>query len=189
MLTNLIPWWGRWLVLAALSAALIGFGFVKGNEHRGAKDDAVMNAHLLQDQREADARAAQHLKDQQAAAQQYQQEAQSHARETLRRLDLQADAERKEHATVADLTRRADALALQLRQRPSRPAGDREAGGQSSGSGDSASGAGCTGAGLYLQDGNFLVGEAARSQRVLAERDACYDKYDALRNASQPPPP
>jgi hypothetical protein len=180
LLTNLIPWWGRWLALAALLAAAMGFAWVKSAEHAHAADEAVMNAHLLQDQREAGARGAQHLKDEKAAADQYRAEAEAHAKESFRRVERQADVERTKDAAIHDANRRADALARELQQRPSRPTGDRAASGPSAGDGHPAPATSCTGAGLYLQDGDFLVREAARAQRVLTERDACHDKYDAL---------
>lgn len=36
-LLSLMPWWGRWAALAALSAAVWGHGWVKGNEHGAEK--------------------------------------------------------------------------------------------------------------------------------------------------------
>lgn len=46
---------------------------------------------------------------------------------------------------------------------------------------------GGTGAGLSRPDAAFLERLAARSATILAERDECYRKYDAVRNA-QPQP-
>ena len=36
-LTGLIPWWARWLMLAALAAAVFGYGFLKGIDHDTAR--------------------------------------------------------------------------------------------------------------------------------------------------------
>lgn len=39
----------------------------------------------------------------------------------------------------------------------------------------------CTGAGLFREDGEFLIGEAARAKRVLIERDYYYEQYEQAR--------
>ena len=39
---SLIPWLYRWLALAALGAALIGFGWIKGAGHVHAQWDAAV---------------------------------------------------------------------------------------------------------------------------------------------------
>lgn len=54
---NLIPWWGRALILAAFAVALIGFGYVKGVEH----GEAELTAYKL-------ANDKQHIADLNAAA-------------------------------------------------------------------------------------------------------------------------
>lgn len=93
-----------------------------------------------------------------------------------RRMSLAAQAQqRKDHAIHALDTRLAAALD-ELRSRPDRPAAGDPAASQP------APGAACTGAGLYRPDAAFLVREAARAQRILAERDYCHDRYDALTN-------
>lgn len=45
---NLIPWPYRWLAIAALAVALIGFGWIKGAGHVQAKWDAVASQQTLQ---------------------------------------------------------------------------------------------------------------------------------------------
>jgi hypothetical protein len=101
-------------------------------------------------------------------------EAEANARETFRRLEVGAEAERKRNAQVASLNARlADALG-ELRNRPERPAA------ASGPAGNPPAGASCTGAGLYRPDAEFLVREAARADRILAERDYCHDRYEAL---------
>lgn len=39
----------------------------------------------------------------------------------------------------------------------------------------------CTGAQLYKEDGEFLIGEAARAERVLIERTFYYEQYEQVR--------
>jgi hypothetical protein len=39
----------------------------------------------------------------------------------------------------------------------------------------------CTGAELYREDGEFLIGEAARAERVLIERNYYYEQYEQVR--------
>ena len=56
----------------------------------------------------------------------------------------------------------------ELRKRPSRPA---EANLGSCG----------TGATLYAEDGEFLVREAARADKIRAGLEACYKQYDAIK--------
>ena len=56
----------------------------------------------------------------------------------------------------------------ELRKRPSRS--------------DKANNGSCgTGATLYAEDGEFLVREAARADKIRAGLQACYDQYDALK--------
>ena len=44
---NLIPWPYRWLAIAALAVALIGFGWIKGASHAQAQWDAVAHRQNL----------------------------------------------------------------------------------------------------------------------------------------------
>jgi hypothetical protein len=39
----------------------------------------------------------------------------------------------------------------------------------------------CTGAQLFREDGEFLAGEAARADKVMAERDFYYERYEDAR--------
>lgn len=39
----------------------------------------------------------------------------------------------------------------------------------------------CTGAQLYREDGEFLIREAGRAQKVLEERDYYYERYESVR--------
>lgn len=98
----------------------------------------------------------------------------AHAREGFRRFELHASIEERKNREIAALHHRVAGLLDQLRSRPERPAGSGTA------AGNPAPGQACTGAELYRPDAEFLVREAARAQRILAERDACHDKYDAL---------
>lgn len=144
------------------------------------KADKAMAAHIKADADALAKRNAQIAADQQAATAQYQREAEANARETFRRTELQAQAERAKDERLESLARRADALARELRSRPERPTGDAAASAASTGRSDPATSTACTGASLYRSDAQFLVGEAARADRILAERDACFDKYEAL---------
>ena len=56
----------------------------------------------------------------------------------------------------------------ELRKRPSRPA-------------EAVPGSCGTGATLYAEDGEFLVREAARADKIRAGLDACYKQYDAIK--------
>jgi hypothetical protein len=89
-------------------------------------------------------------------------------KETQRRLERAADAERKRNEAVYRSDVRVAGLLEQLRNRPERPAGG------SAAAGNPTAGQACTGAGLYRPDGDFLIREAA------AERDYCHDRYEAL---------
>ncbi|MEY1660856.1 hypothetical protein [Isoalcanivorax beigongshangi] len=55
---NLIPWPYRWLAIAALAVALIGFGWIKGAGHVQAQRDAAAAGELPETARDADAAAA-----------------------------------------------------------------------------------------------------------------------------------
>ena len=65
-------------------------------------------------------------------------------------------------------TQLANAL-VELRNRPSRPKSETT----------NASTCG-TGATLYAEDGSFLIGEAARADKLRSALQACYEQYDSL---------
>lgn len=82
---------------------------------------------------------------------------------------------------IADLERRVAELAGELRQRPERPA--------AGGAGLPTGGAGalaCTGASLYRADAAFLVGEAARGDRLRIRLAECQRRYDAAVTLTTP---
>ena len=56
----------------------------------------------------------------------------------------------------------------ELRKRPSRPT-------------EAVPGSCGTGATLYAEDGEFLIREAARADKIRAGLQACYEQYDAIR--------
>ncbi len=99
--------------------------------------------------------------------------ADANAKETLRRLDRAADAERKRNESQKAADARIAGLLGELRNRSDRPAGGRPAS-------NTTTGPACTGAELYRSDGEFLARESARAQRILAEREYCHDRYDSL---------
>ena len=63
------------------------------------------------------------------------------------------------------------ALSASLRQRPERPEPTIYTEAAPS----------CTGRELYKEDGEFLAREAARAERILAERDFYYERYEEVR--------
>lgn len=84
------------------------------------------------------------------------------------------DNERRRNAqTLAALSSRVGDALYRLRDRPERPAFP------ASGASSAAPGAGGTGAGLFAEDARFLVGEAARADRLRAALAECYAVVDA----------
>jgi hypothetical protein len=95
-----------------------------------------------------------------------------------REQELQANADqlRKEKdAEIRNVNARATALSNSMRNRTDRPA---EGSGTSQTANASKDGSSGTGAGLYRPDAEFLVGEAARGNKLRAELKACYTQYD-----------
>lgn len=102
--------------------------------------------------------------------------ASAEARRREQQLVDQAEQARRAHdATVRDIRARAAADVARLRERPSRADASRV----------SAPAAECpasTGAGLSREDAEFLVGEAARADRMMAALHACHAAYEAARS-------
>lgn len=179
---TVIPLWARALMLAAFASALIGFGFLKGNEHAHAADEIVMNAHVQQDQREAGVRAAQAIAARDAAIKAQQ----AAADETARRLTDQQEAshvhEKQINQARADAADAAGAVA-RLRQRIAQLAAAGSGGGGPASTDPAAAGirtpasrigdvAGqCVGALAQLRD-------VARRGQLAG--DECAARYDAL---------
>lgn len=92
--------------------------------------------------------------------------------------DSAATTRKEKDEAIATLDHRVSALLERLRTRPDRPAAQ-----TSPASAVASPGPSCTGAGLYRPDGEFLAGEAAAAQRIGFERDACYQRYNAARDA------
>lgn len=87
---------------------------------------------------------------------------------------LQEDADKmkeQKDAQIEDVNRKLANTLSELRKRPSRPAKPQNTSIRSS----------CTGRELYREDGEFLTREAARANRVLAERDYYYNQYESVR--------
>lgn len=79
------------------------------------------------------------------------------------------------HADVlANIVGERDRLLASLRNRPARPP---EGAAHAADPAPVEPATSCTGAALYREDGEFLAGEAARADRVLAELEACQSKY------------
>lgn len=112
----------------------------------------------LATEREANARAAQEAEAAYRAAEQ------AHAK-AVATIAEKAHHERK--ALAVDIAR----LTSSLRNKPERPAGAMP---------ESAAGSvACTGEQLYRSDGEFLVGEAARADKLRLELSECRALYDA----------
>lgn len=99
-------------------------------------------------------------------------------RDTERQMQSQADKFQTEKRNEIDrITRQHRAVVDSLRNRPERPASP------VSGSAGTPQGqSGCTGVGLHREDAEFLIGEAARADKIRAELEACYIQYDNIRN-------
>lgn len=107
------------------------------------------------------------------------------------------EAKDRAHADVlATIVGERDRLLASLRNRPARPP---EGAAHAADPAAPEPATSCTGAALYREDGEFLAGEAARADRVLAELEACQSKYtdagEALKRfmasmkAMEPAPP
>lgn len=104
-------------------------------------------------------------------------------RQKERALQESADNERKAKDEKIDrLNADLSAAQRELRKRPARPARE---GGSSPASQAPQGGEikGCTGAQLYSDDGLFLVGEAARAERLRFDYDELWGAYERARTA------
>lgn len=90
------------------------------------------------------------------------------------RIRLAAQAQQRKDDEMHRINTRLAAALGELRNRPDRPAGGVVPG-------HPAAGAACTGAQLFRDDAALLVRESARADRVLAERDYCHERYEALK--------
>lgn len=97
-----------------------------------------------------------------------------------RRVEKIAGIEKKKQDNLRGVNNRLQRQLAGLQNRPSRTEASVSA----------PASATCTGAQLSRQDSEFLEWEAARAQRILEEREACHDSYEALRkrNAEKAPP-
>ena len=77
-------------------------------------------------------------------------------------------------AEVQAITNKLRSALDELRQRKARPAVVLPQ--------DSGTNADCTGKELYRQDAEFLIGEAARADQIVAELKVCISAYDAVKN-------
>ena len=85
-------------------------------------------------------------------------------------LQIQLDNERvKKNAEIKSINAKHNAIVSELRNRPSR------------GTSNTKDGKTCTGADLSREDAEFLVGEAARADEVVAELNYCYSNYENAR--------
>ena len=88
-------------------------------------------------------------------------------------LVAQAEQIRKnKDAEINAINNRLNSTLVELRKRPVRIA-------SSAGSPSCTAG---TGASLFREDGEFLIGEAARADKLRQALIECYNRYDALRN-------
>ena len=80
--------------------------------------------------------------------------------------------EQEKNEQIQTLSAESERLRLSLQQRPSRPAPEVIY---------SQAPSSCTGRELYKEDGEFLVREAARADKLIAERDYWYKQYEQVR--------
>lgn len=101
------------------------------------------------------------------------QKAAEERRSKEKELQLQADKVRDDKdAQIKSVTDRLNVALIELRKRPLRAASNNHI---------ACARAGSTGAELYREDAEFLTREAARADTIVAERDACYARYNAAR--------
>lgn len=93
--------------------------------------------------------------------------------------------EDQKNAQIADLERRAELLAGELRKRPRRPDTTTPAGAGDHTNPTVAAQLHCTGAQLYGEDAEFLVGEAAAAETMRQELMACESKLDTTGEATK----
>lgn len=84
-----------------------------------------------------------------------------------------AQTEETKNAEIEAINSRLSSALASLSKRPDRPAGNLPK--------TASACKGSTGAGLFRTDAEFLARLAASASRVAAERDACYQAYEALR--------
>jgi hypothetical protein len=147
-----------WIIGGMIAAALAFVGYQVHHQREIGRD-------------EIRAEWAASVSDQRAAALAQSEE---HRRIEQRRMSLAAEAQQRKDDAIRALDSRLAAALGELRNRPERPA----AGGNVPG--NPGAGPACTGAQLYRSDSEFLTREAARAQRILAERDYCHDRYQSL---------
>lgn len=171
---SFIPTWP-----IAAGALLVGMVFGAGTDH------LVMNGHVRKAEKAtADLRAAVDKADKlrNEAADKDEQLQRTTEQQTIESLTRTLQAKENEKARIA-LER--DVAVAGLRDRPTRgtPA--------TSTAGPSAPACkGATGAELSREDGEFLVGEAARADATRAALNQCYAQYDTVRdNFNRPVPP
>lgn len=100
--------------------------------------------------------------------------AEADARATERKWQDQANETAKaKDETILNINARLDDALGELRNRPSRPAGDVPSTANTC--------KGTTGAGIYAEDAAVVIREAARADRLRAALAACYSQYDALK--------
>ena len=81
----------------------------------------------------------------------------------------------KKNAQIKNINSQLNATVSELRKRPSRIEFS------SNSSSNASNTSPCTGAQLSREDGEFLAGEAARAQVLVAERDYYYNLYEQAR--------
>lgn len=150
----LIPAPYRVLALVLLAVALVGFGFVKGVQHEGAKADVRQAA-------------------QEKAA------LQAHLAATQRGLDIMSDAlvlEGVKNEQLALVDRRLNAALGELRKRPDRPA-------PGAPPRDTAVAArACAPDELYRADAAVALQLAGAADRLRVAYETCFNRYEQLRS-------
>lgn len=161
-LSDLVP---SWLWVAIIAGAL-GHGCVVQHQRDGLRKDLKALQVDVATQEAIRAETARLA------------EAARRAAEARHQAEVAASKERTERE-IADLELRVADLAERLRNRPERPSG-------AAVSGSAATPVACTGAQLYREDGKFLVGEAARADRLRIQLADCQRQYDAAVRLTTP---
>ena len=179
---DLVPGW----IYAALIAALIASSCASNYRHSATVAGSLAKVEQANARAsKAETELATYRGDAEAAA----RLASDAARTREQTLQKAADAARKtDHEEIIRIATQRDRALGELRKRPARPA-DNSAGAAAiavpSTAGAGAHAAGCSGAQLYREDGEFLIGEAARADQVRAAYRSCRAAYERARSEGQ----
>lgn len=143
-------------ICAFLAALVVAFTFHLQDKHNAVKEAVTATTSTLNAQYDKALRAEE-----------------AKALRTSKALQASANKMRDEKdAKISLINSQLNTVLVSLHNRPSRT---------ETVTSDSPSSQACTGRELYREDGEFLAREAARAERVLAERDYYYQQYEEVR--------